>query len=299
MSLLVVGSVALDSIETPFGKKNEVLGGSATYFSMAAGFFTNVSLVAVVGQDFPRRYVTLLKSRNVDTKGLQIEKGKTFRWKGRYEYDMNTAHTIYTHLNVFRNFSPHIPKEYKNIKHVFLANIDPDLQRFVLDNLCAPKLVACDSMNFWIENKRRSLLKLLKRVDIFMANDAEARELSCEVNLVKAAKFITRSGPHTAIIKKGEHGVLYFSDDKFFSAPGYPLESIYDPTGAGDSFAGGFMGYLSRFDKIDCSRIRKAIIYGSVVASYNVEDFGPTRLLTLKKSEVYKRYKEFQSLTRF
>jgi len=299
MSLLVVGSVAFDSIETPFGKKDNVLGGSATHFSIAASFFSDVNLVAVVGEDFPTSSVKLLKSRGIDLSGLQIEKGNTFRWKGRYEFDMNTAHTIYTHLNVFKDFSPKIPDKYKSLKHIFLANIDPDLQLFVLKKLSCPKLVACDSMNYWIETKKQSLLRLLKKVDIFMANDAEVRELSGETNLVKAAKFITSHGPHTAIIKKGEHGVLFFSGNTFFSAPGYPLETIYDPTGAGDSFAGGFMGYLSQFNKIDKSKIRKAIIYGSVIASYNVESFGPSRLLKLKKSEISKRFKAFQSLTKF
>ena len=299
MSLLVVGSVALDSIETPFGKKDNVLGGSATHFSMAASFFTKVNLVAVVGKDFPKRHIQLLKSHNIDTRGLEIAKGKTFRWKGQYKYDMNTAHTIYTHLNVFKDFSPKVPETYKASKHVFLANIDPDLQKFVLKSLPTPSLVACDSMNYWIETKKQSLLKLLKKVHIAIINESEARQLSGEANLVKAAKFITAHGPRVAIIKKGEHGVLLFSNDCFFSAPGYPLETIYDPTGAGDCFAGGFMGYLNQFNSLDDGKIRKAVIYGSIIASFNVENFGPNRLLKLTKREITSRYKEFQRLTKF
>ena len=299
MSLLVVGSVALDSIETPFGKKDGVLGGSATHFSIAASFFTKPNLVAVIGRDFPRRYIRLLESRNIDLKGLQVERGRTFRWKGRYKYDMNAARTIYTHLNVFKDFFPRIPEEYKTAKHVFLANIDPDLQQSVLRQLHSPKLTVCDSMNYWIENKKTSLLKLLRRVNIFMANDSEARELSGRANLLEASRFITACGPDAAIIKKGEHGVIFFSASNFFSVPGYPLEKICDPTGAGDSFAGGFMGYLSQFDKINKTRIRKAIIYGSVIASFNVEGFGPTRLLRLKRRNIDKRYREFQGLVKF
>ena len=299
MSLLVVGSVALDSIETPFGKKNRILGGSATHFSFASSFFTKPKLVAVVGQDFPNSAIKSLKSRGVDLKGLQVEKGKTFHWKGKYESDMNTAHTIYTHLNVFENFSPRIPQEYKNTKNLFLANIDPDLQQFVLNKLGSPRLVASDSMNYWIETKKKSLLKLLKKVDIFMVNDAEARMLSGCSNLIKAAKFIVNRGPKAVIIKKGEHGVMYFAEDNIFSVPGYPLETIHDPTGAGDSFAGGFMGYLSRLNKISVSGIKKAIVYGSVIASYNVEDFGPNRLLRLKTQDIKKRYKAFRNLVKF
>jgi len=299
MSLLVVGSVAFDSVETPFGKKDEVLGGSATYFSIAASFFTKLNLVAVVGEDFPKEHIKLLESKGIDTAGLKIEKGETFRWKGKYEYDMNTAHTIYTKLNVFESFSPEIPASYKKAKHVFLANIDPDLQMYVLKKLRSPKLVACDSMNYWIENKKNSLLKLLKKVDIFVINEGEARELSGEANLVKAARFVTSCGPRIAVVKKGEHGVLFFSGNKFFVVPGYPLETIFDPTGAGDSFAGGFMGYLSQFTKIDVYRIRKAVVYGSVIASYNVESFGPERLLSLNRRDIDKRYREFQKLTKF
>jgi len=299
MSLLVVGSVALDSIETPFGAKEDVLGGSATHFSIAASFYTNVNLVGVVGRDFPKEHVKLLESKGIDTKGLEFAEGDTFRWKGKYEYDMNTAHTIYTHLNVFKDFSPKIPEQYKSARNVFLANIDPDLQQFVLSKLRAPKLVACDSMNYWIENKKKSLLELLKKVDIVIINESEARELSGESNLVKAAKFVTTSGPEIAIIKKGENGVLFFSGKTFFSAPGYPLETINDPTGAGDSFAGGFMGYLSQFKKITRYNVRRAVIYGSIVASFNVENFGPDRLLNLTKRDIETRYKEFQSLTKF
>ncbi len=299
MSLLVIGSVALDSVATPFGSVEEALGGSATYFSCSASFFTTVKLVAVVGEDFPSRHIRFLKTRNIDLKGLQVKKGRTFRWKGSYEYDLNEAKTVYTHLNVFSNFKPHIPEEYKDEKFVFLANIDPDLQADVLKQVRKPALVACDSMNFWIENKRKELIRLLKKVDIFILNDAEARELAEEPNLLKGARRILSFGPRMVIIKKGEHGALLFSDHSSFSAPAYPLESIYDPTGAGDTFAGGFMGYLSRAGKANESTVRKAIIYGSVMASYNVEDFSLNRLRRLTLKDIDKRYREFKKLTCF
>ena len=299
MSLLVVGSVALDSVTTPFGKVEEALGGSATYFSCSASFFTKVKLVAVVGADFPSRHIRFLKNKGIDIKGLQVSNGKTFRWKGCYEYDLNEAKTVYTHLNVFSNFKPHIPEEYKNEDFVFLANIDPTLQEDVLMQVNKPALVACDSMNFWIENKKRELIRLLKKVDIFILNDAEARELAEEPNLLKGARRILSFGPKMVIIKKGEHGALLFSNHSFFSAPAYPMESIYDPTGAGDTFAGGFMGYLSKVRKINEPNVRKAIIYGSVLASYNVEDFSLNRLRRLTMDEIDRRYKEFKKLTCF
>lgn len=299
MSILVVGSVALDSVETPFGKHDDLLGGSATYFSISASYFTDVRLVAVVGKDFPDRHINLLQRHGVDTKGLQIVDGKTFRWKGRYEYDMNVAKTISTHLNVFQEFDPNIPKEFKRTKNVFLANIDPDLQRGVLKQIDTPRLVASDSMNFWIENKRASLVKLLKSIDIFFVNDAEARQLSGETNLLQAARSILSRGPKMVIIKKGEHGSLFVSKKDIFSMPGVPLETISDPTGAGDTFAGGVMGYLSSQRKIDESKVKKAIIFGSVMASYNVEKFSLTGLLRLNRRLIDKRYTELTDLTRF
>ncbi len=299
MELLVVGSVAFDSVKTPFGEVKEVLGGSATYFSTAASFFTNVSLVAVVGEDFPKEHVDFLKSRNIDTTGLVRSAGKTFRWKGEYTYELNEAHTLDTQLNVFEKFRPSLPQSYKDHKVVFLANIDPDLQRDVLRQINAPKLVACDTMNFWIEGKRESLIKTLKLVDILIINDGEARELSREPNLVKAASKIRELGPKTLIIKQGEYGALLFTNNNVFSAPGYPLESVFDPTGAGDSFAGGFMGYLANSMNLDDDNIRRAVIFGSVMASFNVEDFSLNRLKSLDYQEIENRFRDFRRLTHF
>ena len=299
MSLLVVGSVAFDSVKTPFGEVDEVLGGSATYFSTAASYFTEVSLVAVVGTDFPDKHLTFLKSRKIDIEGIEKQDGKTFRWKGEYGYELNEARTLDTQLNVFQSFKPKLPENYKDKKIVFLANIDPDLQREVLEQVNKPALVACDTMNFWIEGKRESLLKTLKLVDILLINDGEARELSGEPNLVKAASIILSFGPKTLIIKQGEYGALMFSGDRIFSAPAYPLESIFDPTGAGDCFGGGFMGYLSSTMNFEESNIRKAIIFGSVMASYNVEAFSLDRIKSLDYQEIKDRYQEFKKLTHF
>lgn len=299
MSVLVVGSVAMDSVETPFGKHDNLLGGSATYFSIASSYFTDVKLVGVVGKDFPRKYIKLLQRYGVDTKGLQIKPGKTFHWKGRYEYDMNVAKTIATHLNVFQEFKPEVPREWRNTRNIFLANIDPDLQQSVLSQVRSPRFIACDSMNFWIENKKKSLTKLLKKIDLFLANDSEAREFANETNLLKAARYILSLGPRMAIVKKGEHGCLLVTKNSFFSVPGFPLENIYDPTGAGDTFAGGLMGYLSNVKKIDAASIKKAIIFGSVMASYNVEAFSLKRLLSLNRKLIDKRYRQFKDLVKF
>jgi sugar/nucleoside kinase (ribokinase family) len=299
MALLVVGSVAFDSVETPFGKADDVLGGSATYFSTAASYFSDVRLVAVVGKDFPEKHVNFLKKRKIDVQGLQKAKGKTFRWKGRYDFDLNQAHTLDTQLNVFASFNPKLPEAYKDTEYVFLANIDPVLQLEVLSQITKPKLVACDTMNFWIERKLKELKETLKYVDIITINEAEARQLSKESNLVKAAKRIMSYGPEVIIIKRGEYGALMFSDSGIFSAPAYPIESVFDPTGAGDSFAGGFMGYLSRVDTIDDTNIRQAIVVGSVMASFDVEDFSLNRLKKLTNMEIENRYKEFKKLTHF
>ena len=299
MSLLVVGSVAFDSVKTPFGEVDEVLGGSATYFSTAASYFTDVSLVAVVGDDFPDKHLKFLKSRNIDIEGIEKREGKTFRWKGEYGYELNEAQTLDTQLNVFQSFKPKLPESYKEKKIVFLANIDPDLQRDVLEQVNNPSLIACDTMNFWIGGKRESLLKTLSLVDILLINDGEARELSNEPNLVKAARKIHSYGPKTLIIKRGEYGALMFKDNKIFSAPAYPLETIFDPTGAGDSFAGGFMGYLANTMNFDESNIRRAIIFGSVMASFNVESFSLDRLRSLDYEEVKNRFTEFKGLTHF
>ena len=299
MSILVVGSVAFDSVETPFGKADNVLGGSATYFSTAASYFSEVKLVAVVGEDFPDEHIDFLKSKGVDVDGLQKVQGKTFRWEGRYDYDLNEAHTLATHLNVFEKFQPEVPEAYRKSSYVFLANIDPDIQWNVLEQVEKPKFVACDTMNFWIEGKPEALKKLLSKVDLFVLNEGEAREFAKEPNLIKASKKILSYGPKTVIIKRGEYGALMFNGGTIFSAPAYPLESIFDPTGAGDSFAGGLMGYLANTDDTSESNIRQAIIFGSVMASFNVEDFSLNRLKTLTLKEIKERYRQFKQLTHF
>ena len=299
MSILVVGSVALDSLKTPFGKRDSILGGSATYFSLSASFFDKVNVVAVVGRDFPKKYISLLHARNIGTDGLLVASGKTFRWKGWYDYDLNTAHTIYTHLNVFKNFNPSVPKPLRKSPYVFLANIDPELQNKVLTQIASPKFVACDSMNFWIEHKKTELKKLLKKVDMILLNDSEARQFSGEFNLIKAARAIISYGPKAVIIKRGENGVIFFSRRNHFIAPAYLLDSIFDPTGAGDSFAGAVMGYLSRVKKTDDMAIRKAIIYGSITASFAVEGFGVDRLLEISMRDIEKRFRHFMAVTKF
>ena len=298
--ILAVGSVALDSVETPFGKVKDALGGSATYFSASARFFSNVSVVAVVGQDFPKKYLSLIKKIGVRTDGIEVKKGgKTFRWKGFYGYDLNNAKTLKTELNVFQSFQPKITKEDRKSPYLFLANIDPDLQQNVLKQIDRPKLTACDTMNYWIENKRQSLVNLLRGVDIFLCNDSEVRELSGEYNLIKACRWVLSRGPKLVVIKKGEHGVICYSKSFLFLAPAYLLEKVFDPTGAGDSFAGGFLGYLTRSPKLNESVVRRAVIYGSVLASYNVESFSLNRLVTLKPADIEKRYQEFKKATKF
>lgn len=299
MSILVVGSVALDTVETPFGRRRDVLGGSATYFSIAASFFTDVNIVAAVGSDFPERYVKMLSGRGIGTEGLTVSKGKTFRWEGRYDFDLNTAHTISTHLNVFQTFDPRIPEGLKDPRILFLANIDPDIQYGVLNQVRRPELVACDSMNYWISTKRKSLLKLLKKIDIMLLNDAEARQLSGDSNLAMAAKSVLSMGPKAVIIKRGEYGVLFFSKKTHFIAPAYLLEKISDPTGAGDTFAGGMMGYLGFQKKINDAAVRKSIIYGSIMASFTVEDFSVNRLVRLKRRDVSRRFDHYRSITSF
>ena len=299
MSILVVGSVAIDSVKTPFGKRLEALGGSATYFSVAASFFNKVNIVATVGEDFPKKYINLFKNKGIGTKGLHVAKGKTFRWEGRYDYDLNTAHTIATHLNVFQNFRPEVPKDLKNSKFVFLANIDPELQYNVLKQVTRPKLVACDSMNYWLEHKKGQFERLLDKVDMLLLNDSEARQFTGEPNLMRAARIIVDFGPKAVIIKKGEHGVIYFSKDSHFIAPAYLLETVYDPTGAGDTFAGGMIGYLSKAGKVDEANIRKSIIYGSILASFAVEDFSVDRMLEISMDDINARYDHFKKITRF
>lgn len=300
MSILVVGSVAFDSVETPFGRAEEVLGGSATYFSTSASYFSSVKLVAVVGEDFPDEHMERLTNRGIDLKGLKkVKGGRTFRWKGKYDYDLNTAHTIETHLNVFSGFNPEIPDEHRETPYLFLANIDPDLQMKVLEQVKNPRLIACDTMNFWIEGKPDSLRRLLKRVEVFVINEAEAREYAQEASLVKAARKILLDGPRVLIIKRGEYGALMFNGSSVFSAPAYPLEEIFDPTGAGDCFAGGFMGYLANTGDLSDENMRRAIIFGSVMASFNVEAFSLGRFATLTLNDIRARFSEFKRLTHF
>jgi sugar/nucleoside kinase (ribokinase family) len=299
MAILVVGSIALDTIETPEGKAEEILGGSAVYFAYAASFFDRVNLVGVVGEDFPEEHIKLLHSRSIDTEGLQVIKGKTFRWIGSYEGDMNNAKTHSTCLNVFENFQPIIPEKYKNSDVVFLANIDPDLQIGVLSQVVKPKLIVCDTMNLWINTKKKSLTKLLGMVDIAVMNEGEARLYAGTQNLIKAAKHIFDQGPKYVVIKKGENGVLMLSSHGFFAIPGFPVEQVKDPTGAGDTFAGGLVGNLAKSSKVDKASLRKAIIYGCVMASFNVEDFSLERMKRLDNKDISDRYLEFVNLTNF
>jgi sugar/nucleoside kinase (ribokinase family) len=299
MALLVVGSVALDTVVTPFGSREDALGGAATYFSMAASYFGHPRMVAVVGKDFPSEHIELLRSRGVDLEGLEIQEGETFRWTGEYGYDLNQRETLATHLNVFEHFHPKLPKEYRDSDFVFLGNIHPGLQLEVLDQVTNPKFVACDTMNLWIDIERDTLVELVKKVDAIVINDSEARELSGEPNLAKAAACIQDMGCSKVIIKKGEHGCLFFSPDSHFSAPAFPLESVNDPTGAGDAFAGGFMGFLSRGGSLDDMSIRQAIVYGSVMASFTVEQFSVDGISALSNEEIEARYEGFREITLF
>ncbi len=299
MSVLVIGSVALDSIATPFGQVREVLGGSASYFSTSASYFTDVNLLAVIGEDFPEEHIDYLKSRAINLDGLQQVAGQTFRWSGRYEYDLNEAHTLDTQLNVFETFKPQLPEHYRQAEYVFLANIDPVIQREALAQVRAPQLVACDTMNFWIEGKREDLLKTLKLVDILVINEAEVRQLAQEPNLIKAAAAVRSFGPRTLVVKRGEYGVLMFGEGSVFSAPAYPLEEVFDPTGAGDTFAGGFFGYLAATRNFSDASLRKAIVYGTVMASFTVEKFSLDRLKEIDHQQIADRYKKIKLLTDF
>jgi len=299
MGILVVGSVAFDSIKTPFGVADDVLGGSACYFSTAASFFTAVNLVAVVGDDFPQHHIDFLRSRNIDLSGLQRSQGETFRWKGRYDYDLNEAHTLETHLNVFESFKPELPESYRDAEYVFLANIDPELQLEVLQQVKNPQLIACDTMNFWIEGKKAELIKTLAKVNILVINEAEVRQLADEPNLFKAAEIVRSYGPKNLVVKRGEYGVLMFGESSIFSAPAYPLEEVFDPTGAGDTFAGGFIGYLAATRNLDEANLRKATVFGTVMASFTVEKFSLDRLKEIEFKEIEARYKKIKLLTAF
>lgn len=298
--ILAVGSVAFDSIKTPFGEVSRVVGGAATYFAIAASFFTEVRIVAVVGDDFGANVEKVFGGRRIDLTGLEKVPGETFRWKGEYDFDLNSRETIYTHLNVFEHFTPKIPAGHRSSPFVFLGNIHPALQLDVLDQVQSPRLVGADTMNYWIERTPEELKAVLKRIDILLINDSEARELAGEANLVKAARKVQAMGPKTLVIKRGEHGVLMtLAGGGFFAAPAMPLEEVFDPTGAGDTFAGGFLGYLASCEGLDDAALARAIIYGSTLASFAVEDFSVDRLLRLTKDEVTARFNEFKQLTHF
>jgi sugar/nucleoside kinase (ribokinase family) len=300
MSLLVVGSVAFDAVETPFGKCDKMLGGSASHFSISASFFCPVSIVGVVGGDFSAEEQRVFDEHGIGTTDLErISDGKTFRWQGRYEYDLNVAHTLDTQLNVFADFKPKLSEESKKSRLLFLGNIQPDLQREVREQMPDAELVALDTMNLWIEHTRDSLLRTIKGVNVVIINDAEARQLTGIPNLIKAAREILSWGPRALIVKRGEYGAALFTPENYFAIPAFPLESVFDPTGAGDTFAGGFMGYLSSQQTIDEAAMRRAMIFGSVMASFNVEEFGTNRVRRLTHDEINDRFRAFKRMTNF
>jgi sugar/nucleoside kinase (ribokinase family) len=298
-AVLVVGSVALDSVETPFGRADDALGGSGTFFASSASHFAPVQLVGVVGDDYPMDQLAPLAERGVDLAGLEQTTGSSFRWRGRYRHDLNSAETLETHLGVFSNFRPKIPEQFRDAPFVFLANIDPRLQLQVLEQVNKPKLVACDTMNFWIESRRPELMELLKHVDLITLNDGEARQLTECTNLVQAARWILDKGPTHVLIKKGEHGAFMFTRDTVFFAPAYPLESVFDPTGAGDSFAGGFIGYLASTNDLSERSMRRAVVVGSAMGSFAVERFSNARLLEVTRADIDARVQEFRQLVAF
>ena len=302
MSILIVGTVAFDAIETPFGKTDKIVGGAATYIGLSASFFSNnLNLVSVVGEDFPKQAIKILEQHNIDTKGLQIKEGeKTFFWSGKYHNDMNTRDTIETQLNVLETFDPIVPKEYQNSEFLMLGNLMPSVQKKVLDQMkTRPKLIVLDTMNFWMDHFLEDLKEALKEVDVLTINDEEARQLSGEYSLVKAAKKILETGPNYLVIKKGEHGALLFNKEEVFFAPALPLEDVFDPTGAGDCFAGGFIGYLEKTKDISFENMKRAVIHGSVMASFCVEKFGTERIKELTHQDVENRLQEFIDLVQF
>ncbi len=299
MKLTVLGSTALDSIETPFGKKTDILGGSATYSSVSASFFTPVNLISVVGTDFPKKYINLFERRNIDTLGLEIKKGKTFHWKAKYNFDMSCATTLSTKLGVFEDFEPKVPDSISSKCNLLLANIAPELQMQVLKKVNPEGLVACDTMNLWIEHSKKPLLKLLKNIDLMLVNDAEARQLSGEASLFDAARYIASHGVKMLVIKKGEHGALFFAKNLGFIVPAYLMEKFKDPTGAGDTFAGAMMGYLSSCRKINERNLRRALVYGTIMASFAVERFSADGLIKTTPVDIADRYTHFEKLTRF
>jgi len=300
MSLVIVGSVAFDTLETPHGRREKIVGGSCTYCSLAASFFTQPKIVAVVGEDFPEETIELFKSRGIDVRGLEIQPGKTFHWEARYGDDPNQRTTIKTELNVFEDFSPQLPPDYTEAEIVFLANIDPDLQEDILSQVKHPKLVAMDTINLWIKTKPDPLLRVLEKVNVYFANDEEIKMLAKEPNLIKAGKKLLERGPSFIVIKKGEHGALVLGKDSVFGVLAYPCEKVIDPTGAGDSFAGGFLGYLDKIKAFDEEgEIRKASVYGSVLASFTIEDFGINRFKSLPLEDIEKRFSQFKKLVSF
>lgn len=299
MRLLVVGSVALDSVETPFGSADEVLGGSATYFAASASHHTPVCAVGVIGSDYPRTRLEVLSKRDVDLSGVAQAEGESFRWKGRYRHDLNSAETLDTRLGVFATFKPELTDTHRDAEFVFLANIDPKLQLDVLDQMHRPKLVACDTMNFWIESRRDDVLQVMSRVNLVTLNDGEARQLTGLANLVQAARWILARGPSHVVIKKGEHGAFLFTRESIFFAPAYPLEQLFDPTGAGDSFAGGFMGWVARTGDLSEANLRRAVVYGSAMGSFAVERFSIDRLIEIGPEDIARRVAEFRELVSF
>ncbi len=300
MSVLVVGSIALDTIESPYGKASEVIGGSSIHFSAAASLFDHVKVIGIVGGDFPMEELDFLLRRSVDLTGILVDaNGETFRWGGRYGGDPNDRKTLYTYLNVFETFRPTVPEEYKSCNYVFLANIDPELQLNVLGQMQHSKFVACDTMNFWIEKKKEALVDVIKHVDAVLMNEPEIKQFVEEDNLLDASRKILSLGPKYVIAKKGEHGSIMYSERSIFALPAYPLDRVVDPTGAGDSFAGGLLGYLSRKDAADERTLRKAIAYGTVVASYNVEDFGPGMLKGITIQDIENRLSRLRKITEF
>jgi sugar/nucleoside kinase (ribokinase family) len=299
MSVLVVGTVAFDSIETPFGSAERILGGSASYFALGASFFAPVRIVGVIGQDFPQDYLDIFTQRNIDIDGVQRADGDTFHWRGRYHEDINLRDTIELHLNVLAGFEPTLPEPYRDAEYVFLGNIDPAMQMEVLRQIRRLKLVVLDTMDHWIRESQQELRKVLERIEILVVNDSEARLLSGYDNIVKAARAILKMGPQMVLIKRGEYGVLQFSDSTMFATPAYPLEEVFAPPGAGDSFAGGFLGQLARSGDQSQGGLRRAIVYGSVVASFTVEDFGVKRLTDVSLAEIEERYQRFVQLTDF
>jgi sugar/nucleoside kinase (ribokinase family) len=300
MSLIVMGTVALDSIKTPYGEKKDILGGSASHFSMSSRHFTQVNLAAVVGKDFPEKHLKFLKNKKINIDSLSVEDGCTFRWSGEYQnHDLNSAQTLSTELGVIQNCVPALDPKQKHIKNVFLANYDPDIQYEFLTQVSKPEFVGMDTMNLWINIKKDSLTKLIKKVDMIILNDAEAKAYTGEKNLLKAAKCLVALGPKMVIIKKGEHGGIFYSKNHIFALPAYPLEEVVDPTGAGDTFAGGVMGYIAKAKKIDAKTLIKAVSYGTIFSSFNVQGFGMEKTMDLNLDKVHKRMKIFKEFFRF